>query len=106
MTRLRGNGPLGSWLALFALAIQLVLSFGHVHLGNASGPGQFAVQQSGASGINSTADNDEGAVSRQVFLGSHRDYLIDLSNGETVRAVAPPDIAIPKGQPVWLQFPP
>ncbi|GGH09666.1 ABC transporter ATP-binding protein [Alsobacter metallidurans] len=47
-----------------------------------------------------------GAVSRQVFLGSHRDYLIDLSNGETVRAVAPPDVAIPKGQPVWLQFPP
>jgi hypothetical protein len=29
---------LGSWSALFALTIQLVLSFGHVHSGRISGP--------------------------------------------------------------------
>jgi len=29
---LRYDGRVGSWLALFALAIQLTVSFGHVHL--------------------------------------------------------------------------
>jgi hypothetical protein len=28
----RSRSSLGSWLALFALAVQLVVSFGHVHL--------------------------------------------------------------------------
>ena len=28
----RSNRRFGSWAALFALAIQLVLSFGHIHL--------------------------------------------------------------------------
>jgi iron(III) transport system ATP-binding protein len=47
-----------------------------------------------------------GTVARQVYLGSHRDYLVTLSNGETIRTMAPADIAIEKGQPVWLHFPP
>jgi iron(III) transport system ATP-binding protein len=46
-----------------------------------------------------------GVVVRQVYLGSHRDYLIELPNGETVRTVAPAKVAIDKGQPVWLRFP-
>jgi len=33
MRWLRSHMRLGSWVALFALAIQLALSFGHVHLG-------------------------------------------------------------------------
>jgi hypothetical protein len=32
MHRIRNNRRFGGWLALFALAVQLVLSFGHVHL--------------------------------------------------------------------------
>jgi iron(III) transport system ATP-binding protein len=48
----------------------------------------------------------KGTVARQVYLGSHRDYLVTLGNGEAIRTVAPADIAIPQGQPVWLQFPP
>jgi hypothetical protein len=32
MRRVRNNKRFGGWLALFALAVQLVLSFGHVHL--------------------------------------------------------------------------
>lgn len=47
-----------------------------------------------------------GTVIRQIYLGSHRDYLVSLVNGETVRAVAPVQVAIPAGQEVWLQFPP
>ena len=47
-----------------------------------------------------------GTVARQVYLGSHRDYLVTLANGEAIRTVAPADIAVEKGQPVWLHFPP
>ncbi|MGN6549128.1 MAG: ABC transporter ATP-binding protein, partial [Pararhizobium sp.] len=47
-----------------------------------------------------------GTVERQIYLGSHRDYLVKISGGETVRAVAPVDVAIPAGQPVCLHFPP
>jgi hypothetical protein len=32
MTWIRKNRRFGSWAAVFALAIQLVLSFGHIHL--------------------------------------------------------------------------
>jgi iron(III) transport system ATP-binding protein len=48
----------------------------------------------------------QGTVSRQIYLGSHRDYLVTLADGETLRAVAPTDIGIPAGDPVWLRLPP
>jgi len=47
-----------------------------------------------------------GTVIRQVYLGSHRDYLVSLSGGETVRAIAPVDVTIAAGQEVWLHCPP
>jgi iron(III) transport system ATP-binding protein len=47
----------------------------------------------------------KGTVVRQVYLGSHRDYLIELPGGEQVRTVAQADLAIEKGKPVWLHFP-
>jgi hypothetical protein len=37
----------------------------------------------------------QGTVARQIYLGSHRDYLVTLSDGETVRAVAPSTVSIP-----------
>jgi iron(III) transport system ATP-binding protein len=40
-----------------------------------------------------------------VYLGSHRDYLVVLAGGETVRAVTPVDVATREGQTVWLHFP-
>ena len=46
-----------------------------------------------------------GTVARQVYLGSHRDYLVTLQDGETVRTVTPVDVSIRAGDPVWLQFP-
>jgi len=46
-----------------------------------------------------------GTVTRQVYLGSHRDYLVTLSNGDTIRAVTPADVAVPQGQSVWLHLP-
>jgi iron(III) transport system ATP-binding protein len=47
-----------------------------------------------------------GTVSRQVYLGSHRDYLVTLAGGETVRTITPTNVAIAEGQTVWLHFPP
>ncbi|WP_374653561.1 ABC transporter ATP-binding protein [Dongia sp.] len=47
-----------------------------------------------------------GTVTRQIYLGSHRDYLVSIPGGETVRTVAPVNFAIPAGQQVWLHFPP
>ena len=47
-----------------------------------------------------------GTVTRQIYLGSHRDYLVSIAGGETVRTVAPVNVAIPVGQEVWLHFPP
>ena len=47
-----------------------------------------------------------GTVTRQVYLGSHRDYLVRLADGETVRTVAPVDVVLQTGGAVWLHFPP
>jgi iron(III) transport system ATP-binding protein len=47
-----------------------------------------------------------GTVKRQIYLGSHRDYLVTLNGGQTVRTVAPVNVAIPVGQEVWLYFAP
>jgi iron(III) transport system ATP-binding protein len=47
-----------------------------------------------------------GTVTRQVYLGSHRDYLVTLPSGETVRTITPVSVAIEPGRTVWLHFPP
>jgi len=47
-----------------------------------------------------------GAVVRNTYLGSHRDYLIGIAGGDTVRAVAPVGVDIAAGGEVWLYFPP
>ncbi|RFC69655.1 ABC transporter ATP-binding protein [Mesorhizobium denitrificans] len=45
-------------------------------------------------------------VKRQIYLGSHRDYLVDIKGGETIRTVAPVDVEMPVGSEAWLHFPP
>jgi iron(III) transport system ATP-binding protein len=47
-----------------------------------------------------------GTVARQVYLGSHRDYLVGLPDGDTVRTITPVNVSIEPGRPVWLHFPP
>lgn len=47
-----------------------------------------------------------GTVTRQVYLGPHRDYLVTLAGGETVRAITPVNVAVAEGNTVWLHFPP
>lgn len=58
--------------------------------------------QPGDTGSNAAS----GTVVRQIYLGSHRDYLVTLPDGETVRALAPVDFAVPTGAQVWMRFPP
>jgi len=47
-----------------------------------------------------------GIVARQIYLGSHRDYLVEMANGEKIRAVAPVGIDIASGREVWLYLDP
>jgi iron(III) transport system ATP-binding protein len=48
----------------------------------------------------------QATVARQVFLGSSRDYMVELAGGAQVRVTAPPSESIPEGSPVWLHLPP
>ena len=53
----RSNRYFGSWAALFALAIQLVLSFGHIHFEDIQGSSAIVAAQSQAQ-PNAPADDD------------------------------------------------
>ena len=45
-------------------------------------------------------------VMRQVFLGSSRDYMVEVADGTQLRVVTPAAENIPQGAPVWLHLPP
>jgi iron(III) transport system ATP-binding protein len=54
-----------------------------------------------------SADNTvKATVTRQVFLGANRDYVLETSDGTNLRAVTSPQIAFPAGTQVWLTLPP
>jgi iron(III) transport system ATP-binding protein len=53
-----------------------------------------------------TSDNMlPGTVTRNVFLGNSRDYMVELADGTPVRAVSAPHASIPQGAKVWLHLP-
>jgi len=56
---IRKNNRLGAWAAVFALAIQLVLSFGHVHLDNFQGTSSVTASASQPQ-PNTPDDDDRG----------------------------------------------
>ena len=45
-------------------------------------------------------------VLRQVFLGSSRDYMVEVADGTQIRVVAPPAENMEPGSSVWLHLPP
>jgi iron(III) transport system ATP-binding protein len=45
-------------------------------------------------------------VTRQVFLGASRDYMVETSDGTTLRIVTSTETAVAKGSEVWLFLPP
>jgi iron(III) transport system ATP-binding protein len=48
----------------------------------------------------------KATVTRQVFLGANRDYVLETSDGTALRAVTSPQTAFPAGTEVWLTLPP
>jgi iron(III) transport system ATP-binding protein len=48
----------------------------------------------------------KATVTRQVFLGANRDYMVETSDGTTLRVIAATENAVPKGTEVWLYLPP
>jgi iron(III) transport system ATP-binding protein len=60
----------------------------------------------GAEAPTSSSDNHlHGVVTRQVFLGSARDYTVVLDDKTELRVTAPPGRNIAPGQSVWLHLP-
>jgi iron(III) transport system ATP-binding protein len=45
-------------------------------------------------------------VTRQVFLGASRDYLVEVADGTALRVVTSPDNVVAEGAEVWLALPP
>jgi iron(III) transport system ATP-binding protein len=45
-------------------------------------------------------------VTRQVFLGANRDYLVEVADGTALRVVTSPDNLVSEGSEVWLILPP
>jgi iron(III) transport system ATP-binding protein len=46
------------------------------------------------------------SVTRQVFLGASRDYMVETSDGTTLRVVTATENAVARGAEVWLTLPP
>jgi len=48
----------------------------------------------------------KATVIRQVFLGASRDYMVETSDGTTLRIVTGATAAVPRGTEIWLTLPP
>jgi iron(III) transport system ATP-binding protein len=54
----------------------------------------------------SSANAIKATVTRQVYLGASRDYMVETSDGTALRVVTPTDTAVSRGTEVWLYLPP
>jgi iron(III) transport system ATP-binding protein len=45
-------------------------------------------------------------VTRQVYLGAARDYMVEVADGTSLRATTPTETSVEKGGEVWLTLPP
>ena len=48
----------------------------------------------------------KATVTRQVFLGASRDYMVETPDGTTLRVVTTTENPVPRGTEVWLTLPP
>jgi iron(III) transport system ATP-binding protein len=48
----------------------------------------------------------KATVTRQVFLGASRDYMVETADGTTLRIVTSTENAVARGTEVWLTLPP
>jgi hypothetical protein len=112
MRRLRSRSKWGSWLALFALALQLALTFGHVHLDRLA-PGsadKFTVATTHASSAKQVTPADPGGRDHRADDRCPICTLIHLA-GALVLTEPPslplPDISVrvPSAPPLAFDFP-
>ena len=54
----------------------------------------------------SSANAIKATVTRQVYLGASRDYVVETSDGTALRVVTPTGTAVSKGAEVWLYLAP
>ena len=54
----------------------------------------------------SPANAVKATVTRQVYLGASRDYVVETSDGTALRVVTSTETAVNKGAEVWLYLPP
>ena len=47
----------------------------------------------------------KATVTRQVFLGANRDYMVETSDGTVLRIITSTETAVPRGTEVWLTLP-
>jgi hypothetical protein len=85
---IRKNSRLGSWAAVFALAIQLVLSFGHVHLEDLQSPS--SVKASSQPQPNTPDDDDRGTGHDFCAICA----ALNLTSSSVLPTVAPPAIPV------------
>jgi len=52
------------------------------------------------------AERGQGHVTRQVYLGAARDYMVETADGTALRVTTPTETAVAKGSEVWLTLPP
>jgi iron(III) transport system ATP-binding protein len=48
----------------------------------------------------------KATVTRHVFLGASRDYMVETQDGTTLRIVTSTENDVPRGTEVWLALPP
>jgi iron(III) transport system ATP-binding protein len=48
----------------------------------------------------------EARIVRQIYLGSHRDYLLELRGGQQLRSIAPVAFSAVPGETIWVRLPP
>ncbi len=48
----------------------------------------------------------KATVTRQVYLGASRDYVVETADGASLRIVTPTETTVSKGSEVWLYLPP
>ncbi|MEH2592939.1 iron(III) transport system ATP-binding protein [Bradyrhizobium sp. AZCC 1721] len=48
----------------------------------------------------------KAVVTRQVYLGAVRDYMVEVADGTSLRATTPTETSVQKGSEVWLTLPP
>ena len=62
----------------------------------------LSAQEPAAKSSNAVA----GKVVRQVFLGSNRDYMVEVADGTQLRVITAANESVPPGATVWLHLPP